>query len=187
MSAATTAIGWPAYTGSAASSGARVVSERSLSGPIAARTPGTAQRRLEVERADASVRDRRAQHGGMEHPGELHVDGEPHAPGCPRGTVLARRGPADERELGVGRPVLDVVRLVDEHPDVLVAALHLLLRANEAGGHAPPAARRIARSIFGYAPQRQRLPAIASWICSRVGCGVRSSSAVALTIWPGVQ
>ena len=34
-------------------------------------------------------------------------------------------------------------------PDVLVAALHLLLRANEAGGHAPPAARRMARSIFG--------------------------------------
>ena len=43
VSAATTAIGSPAYAGSAASSGARVVSERSLSGPITARTPGLAR------------------------------------------------------------------------------------------------------------------------------------------------
>ena len=48
-----------------------------------------------------------------------------------------------------GVQLSDVVRLVDERPDVLVAALHLLLGANEAGCHAPPAARRMARSIFG--------------------------------------
>ena len=71
----------------------------------------------------------------MEHSGEPHVDGEPHPPGGPRGTVQARRRPADEREVGLGRPALDVVRLVDEHPDVLVPAFHLLLRADEAGRH----------------------------------------------------
>ena len=85
----------------------------------------------------------------MEHPRQPNVDRVPHAARGARVAVVARRRLPDERQLGVGRPVLDVVRLVDEDPDVLVAPLHLLLRANEAGRHAPPAARRMARSIFG--------------------------------------
>ena len=114
----------------------------------------------EVERADAPVGGRRAKHRRVEHSGRPHVDREADASGCAGGAVLTRRRAADERELGPRRPGLDVVCLVDERPDVLVPPLHLLLRANEPG-HDAPAARRIARSIFGYAPQRQRLPAIA--------------------------
>ena len=71
------------------------------------------------------------------------------AAGGARVAVVARRRLPHERELGVGGPVIGVVRLVDEDPDILVAPLHLLLGANEAGRHAPPAARRMARSIFG--------------------------------------
>ena len=85
----------------------------------------------------------------MEHPGQANVDRVPHPARCAGVAVVARRRLPDERQLGVGRPVLGVVRLVDEDPDVLVAALHLLLRANEPRGHASPAARRMARSIFG--------------------------------------
>jgi hypothetical protein len=63
---------------------------------------------------------------------------------------VARRRPADEREVVLGLPRLEVVLLVDEHPDLLVAPLHLRLGLDEACHQAPPpAARRIARSIFG--------------------------------------
>ena len=81
------------------------------------------------------------------------------------------------------------VVLVDEHPDVLEAPLHLALRLDEPRLHATtwPDARRIARSIFGYAPQRQTFPAIASRIRSRSGRSTAVSSAVAETICPGVQ
>src|SRR3954453_15730657 len=123
----------------------------------------------------------------MQHARERHVDRVARTARDPHHAVESWSGFAHDRQLVVWRPALDIVRFVDEGPDVLVAPPHLLLGANEACRHAPPAARRMARSIFGYAPQRQRLPAIASWICSSVGCGVRSSSAVALTIWPGVQ
>ena len=46
---------------------------------------------------------------------------------------------------------------------------------------------RIASSIFGYAPQRQMFPAIACLISSRVGSGLRATSAAADAICPGVQ
>ena len=114
----------------------------------------------EVERADAPVGAGERSTAAWSIPAGLHVDREADAAGCAGGAVLTRRRAADERELGPRRPGLDVVCLVDEGPDVLVPPLHLLLRANEPG-HDAPAARRIARSIFGYAPQRQRLPAIA--------------------------
>jgi hypothetical protein len=55
----------------------------------------------------------------------------------------------DDRELGAGGPGLEVVILVDERPDLLDASLHLAGAADEACHHAGPAARRIARSIFG--------------------------------------
>src|SRR5205823_6208329 len=44
-----------------------------------------------------------------------------------------------------------------------------------------------ASSILGYAPQRQRLPAMPCRTSSRVGSGSASTSAAAETIWPGVQ
>ena len=57
---------------------------------------------------------------------------------------------ADDVELGFVVPGLEVVILVDEDPDVLVPALHLPLRPDESDRHSSaPAARRIARSIFG--------------------------------------
>ena len=74
-----------------------------------------------------------------------------------------------------GRPLLERV-LFDDEPDLLVAALDLLLRADQSC-HV-----RIASSIFGYAPQRQRLPAIACRISSVLGLGDASTSATALTI-----
>ena len=132
VSAATTAIGSPAYAGSAASSGARVVSERSLSGPIAARTPGRRPCCLEVERPDASMGNGRPEHGGVEHSREPYVDRVADAARGPRCPVEARRRLPDERELGIRRPALDVVGLVDEGPDVLVASFHLRLGTNEA-------------------------------------------------------
>ena len=85
----------------------------------------------------------------MEHPGQLDVDRVARAAGCPNHPVEARSRLADDRQLVVRRPALNVIGLVDERPDILVAALHLLLRANEPGRHAPPAARRMARSILG--------------------------------------
>ena len=111
--------------------------------------PGDRTRRVEIERAHGSVCDRRAKNRCVQHPGQPHVDREAHAARSARRPVVSWRRPTDEIELGVGRPARGVVALVDEGPHVLVAALHLLLRANETGGHGPPAARRIARSILG--------------------------------------
>src|SRR5690606_41517044 len=48
-------------------------------------------------------------------------------------------------------------------------------------------ARRPARTICAYAPQRQRFPLTARAMSSSVGSGVSSSSARRLMIWPGVQ
>ena len=61
-------------------------------------------------------------------------------------------------------------------PDVLEAPFHLALRLDEPRSHAIscPEARRTARSIFGYAPQRHRLPASAARISSRRRPGCRS-------------
>jgi hypothetical protein len=106
-------------------------------------------RRVDVERANAPVGSGRPQHGRVEHAGETNVDRVPDPPGCPGGPVEPRSRLADDRQHVVRRPALDVVGLVDERPDVLVAPLHLLARAHEAGGHGAPAARMIARSILG--------------------------------------
>ena len=71
----------------------------------------------------------------------------------------ARCGPVDARLPGdrpscaPGGPLLERV-LLDDEPDLLVPALDLLLGADQSR-HV-----RIASSIFGYAPQRQRLPAM---------------------------
>src|SRR5207302_9079798 len=45
----------------------------------------------------------------------------------------------------------------------------------------------MASSILGYVPQRQRFPAIACRISSFDGLGFAATSALADTIWPGVQ
>ena len=67
----------------------------------------------------------------MEHPRERDVDRVADATCGARGAVLPCRGLADDGQVRVGGPRLDVVALVDEHPDVLEAALHLALRLDE--------------------------------------------------------
>src|SRR4029453_16344472 len=71
--------------------------------------------------------------------------------------------------------------LLDDEEDLLEAALDLLLRADQSR-HV-----RIASSILGYVPQRQRLPAMRCRISSRDGSGELATSAAADTICPGVQ
>src|SRR5262249_57029824 len=78
------------------------------------------------------------------------------------------------------RPLLERV-LLDDEPDLLEAALDFLLRADQ------PCQVEIASSIFGYVPQRQRLPAIACRMSSELGLGLPSTSSDAETICPGVQ
>src|SRR5438128_2615858 len=95
---------------------------------------------------------------------------------------------ADQLQLRVFRPLLQLIFVVDERPHRGDTALYLRLRSNEPSRHGDTsAARRIARSMFEYAPQRQRLPAIAARISPREGDGDFANSAVAETIWPGVQ
>src|SRR5205807_1639577 len=79
-----------------------------------------------------------------------------------------------------GRPLVERI-LLDHDPLLGEPALDLLLGADQSR-HV-----RIASSIFGYAPQRHRLPAIACRTSSRVGLGLAATSAEAETIWPGVQ
>ena len=99
VSAATTAIGWPAYTGSDDEDGVprrqRELALRPDHGPDAVGRAG----RVEVERAHAPVRDGRAEHGRVEHARETDVGRVAHAPGRPELPVEARRGLADERKL----------------------------------------------------------------------------------------
>src|SRR5205085_3538620 len=86
-------------------------------------------------------------------------------------------------------PLLECV-LLDHHPLLAVAALDFLLGLDQACHQLPPpspATVWIARSIFGYVPQRQRLPAIACLISSSLGLALAASSADAVTICPGVQ
>src|SRR5207244_3662563 len=80
-----------------------------------------------------------------------------------------------------GRPLVDRRILVDDHPLLGVAALDLLLGADQSR-HV-----RTASSILGYVPQRHRLPAMACRMRSGVGSGSASTKAAADTIWPGVQ
>ena len=150
---------------------------------------GHGARGVEIEVDHAAARDGRAHDACMEHPGEGDVHREAGRAARPQRPVLPGRRLADDVELGRLGPRLEVVVLVDERPDVLEAPLHLPLGPDEPGPHSTscPDARRIARSIFGYAPQRQMLPARATRIWSRVGRGVSTRSAVADTICPGVQ
>jgi hypothetical protein len=140
---------------------------------------GHPQCRPDVERAGVGVREGAAQDSGVKHPGQLDVGRVARLAAGALSAVLARRGPADHVERA-GGPLLERV-LVDDRPDLLVAALDLLLGADQ------PCHVAIASSMRGYAPQRQRFPAMPWRISSRVGRGFASTSAAAETICPGVQ
>ena len=140
---------------------------------------GQRARRLEVDAADAGMRVGRAQHGRVQHPRQLQVCGVDGFAAGALEAVDARRRPAHDLERP-GRPLLERV-LFDDEPDLLVPAFDLLLGADQSC-HV-----RIASSIFGYVPQRQRFPAMPCRISSVLGLGVAVTSATALTICPGVQ
>jgi hypothetical protein len=110
---------------------------------------GGSERRRHVQGGHARMRNRGPQHRGVQHPGQADVHRVLRLAGDLDRRVLARRLAADDRELGADGPGLEVVLLVDERPDLLDASLHLAGAADEARHHAGPAARRIARSIFG--------------------------------------
>ena len=145
---------------------------------------GRRARSVEVEARHPRAGRRRPKHAGMEHARQRDVDRVACRAARAERAVLARRGLADDRQLCVLGPGDEVVLLVDERPDVLEAPFHLALGLDEPLGHptACPEAPRIARSILGYVPHRQRFPLIAVWISSRVGLPFASSSAVAETI-----
>ena len=94
-------------------------------------------------------------------------------------TVDPRRGASDHLHGALG-PAVERI-LLDHDPLLRVLAFDLFLCADQSR-HV-----EIASSIFGYAPQRQRLPDMAWRISSRLGAGVSPTSAEAETIWPGVQ
>jgi hypothetical protein len=75
----------------------------------------------QVDPADAAARVRAAQDGGVQHPGQADVAREASFTAGLGEAVEARRVPADD-VAGTGRP-LDERVLVDERPDLLVAAL----------------------------------------------------------------
>ena len=137
------------------------------------------ERGREVDARDPSARVRRAQDGRVQHPRLREVRRVDRLPGRALAAVDANGVAADDLERP-GRPLVERV-LLDDEPDLLVPALDLLLGADQSC-HV-----RIASSIFGYAPQRHRFPAMACRISSVVGAGFDSTSATALTIWPGVQ
>ncbi len=86
----------------------------------------------------------------MEHSRQRDVHGVADASCRARQPILAGGRPADDGQVGVVGPRLDVVILVDEHPDVLEAPFHLALRLDEARHSVScPEAWRMARSIFG--------------------------------------
>src|SRR4051812_5995635 len=87
--------------------------------------------------------------------------------------------PADDPARPRG-PLLEDVFL-DDDPLLGVPALDLFFGTDQ------PRHASTASSIFGYAPQRHRLPDIACLTSSEVGSGRTSMSAAAETIWPGVQ
>ena len=135
------------------------------------------ERRREVDARHARVRVRRAEQRRVQHPREPDVRRVARLAAHPLERVLAHGGPADDRLRPRG-PLLQRI-LLDDEPDLLVAALDLLLRADQ------PRQCRIASSIFGYVPQRQMFPAISWRISSTVGSGCRATSAAAETTWPG--
>src|SRR5207253_10927886 len=132
-----------------------------------------------VEPSRPCPRVRAAQDRRVEHPGEPQVGGVARLAARPREAGEPRsRAPHDlERP---GGPGVERV-LLDYEPLLAEAALDLLLRPDQ------PRHVRIASSMRGYVPQRQRFPAIACRISSRDGVGFASTSADAETIWPGVQ
>src|SRR3954463_10120306 len=87
--------------------------------------------------------------------------------------------PADDPARPRG-PLLEDVFL-DDDPLLGVPALDLFFGTDQ------PRHASTASSIFGYAPQRHRLPDIACLTSSEVGSGRASTSAAAETICPGVQ
>ena len=104
------------------------------------------------------------------------------APGA-RQSVDSGRRAADGSKRTLG-PLLERVFL-DDYPLLGVAALDLLLRLDQACHPSPSpcaATAWIARSIFGYVPQRHRFPAIACLIWSPSGFGFASRRADAETI-----
>ena len=105
-------------------------------GPDHRAHPGRRSRGVEVEPGDATAGDRRAQDECMQHPGELDVDRVAGRAACSNRPVLAWRRRADDLQRGVVGPRLDLVLVVDQHPDVLEAPLHLALRLDEPRLHA---------------------------------------------------
>src|SRR5215207_3178390 len=98
---------------------------------------------------------------------------------------------SDDAQAGIWTPGWRHRRLFDLV--LLLAALGLLaLDVHDAHGRPPAlaassAARCPARTMFWYAPQRQRLPLTARRISSSLGARCSESNAVTLIIWPGVQ
>ena len=134
---------------------------------------------LEIDAVHAGVRMRIAEDGRVEHSRELEVGGVARLAADALGSIdahgfLSHDGP------WAGWPLLERIFLDDE-PDVLVPPLDFLLGLDQS--------RHVARasSIFGYVPQRQRFPAIACRISSRLGLGCFATSTAAETTWPGVQ
>ena len=101
----------------------------------------------------------------MEHPGQPEVGRVARLAARAQRAGDPRRGPPDDLARA-GGPLLERV-LLDDEPDLLVAALDLLLGSDQSC-HV-----EIASSIFGYVPQRQRLPAIACRISSERRLRVR--------------
>ena len=110
----------------------------------------------------------------MKHSGEAQVGGVRRLAARPGAAVDARCGPADDRLRTIG-PLVERV-LLDQDPLLGEGSLDLLLGLDQ------PRQERIASSIFGYVPQRQRFPAIRWRISSRAGSGLSATSAAAETI-----
>jgi hypothetical protein len=112
-----------------------------LSRPDDAEHAGRGRRRGEVDPSHLRARVRAAQQRALEHARELDVAGVARLAAGLLVTVEARRVPADDGT-GACRP-LDERVLLDERPDLLVAPLDLLLRADQ------PCHVEIASSIRG--------------------------------------
>ena len=102
---------------------------------------GCRRRCAEVDPLDVRPGVRAPHEGAFEHPGELDVARVARLAASLLVAVDPRRVPADDRS-GTGRP-LDERVLLDERPHLLVAALDLLLRADQ------PCHEPIASSIRG--------------------------------------
>src|SRR6266404_6082681 len=122
---------------------------------------------------------RAAQHGCVKHSRQLEIGGVDRFASRTLEAVDTRRRLSDDLARA-GGPLLQRV-LFDDEPDLLEPTFDFLLGADQSC-HV-----RIASSILGYAPQRQRFPAIAWRISSVDGAAFVSTSATALTICPGVQ